>query len=322
MRLVLPAIMILIGVVACAPRLDLPGPDVTEPKLADDRLIAADGREITVRRYAAESPRAIIVAVHGFNDYGNAFHMAGPWFASRGVSLVALDQRGFGETPTRGRWAGTDALAADLASLVTLVHASSPDQPVFLLGVSMGGAVATVASARYDLPIEGVILSGPAFWGWSQLNPVYRATLRAMAYIAPWYHLTGEGLRLWPSDNIDMLRALSRDPLMIRQTRVDAIYGLVTLMDDAYLSAADMDEPALVLFGDRDEIVPAAPVEAVVRQLPGDVRFIRYPDGWHMLLRDLQRERVYSDILSWISDPAAPLPSQLDLPEEVAQQLK
>lgn len=308
----------LILMAACAPRLDLPGPDTVVPALKQDMLIAADGREIAVQRYEASSPNAIIVAAHGFNDYANAFDMAGPWFAERGMSLIALDQRGFGRTPNRGRWPGTDALADDLATLVGAVHRQSPQTPVYLMGVSMGGAVSSVAAARHDLPIDGLILSGPAFWGWSQLNPVYRTTLWTVAHIAPWYHLTGEGLKLWPSDNIEMLRALGRDRLMIRETRVDAIYGLVTLMDDAFEAAAAINHPTLVLFGDKDEIVPVAPVEAVVDRLPGPTRFVRYADGWHMLLRDLQRERVYADIAAWIANPAAALPSA----EEVALEPK
>ena len=34
-----------------------------------------------------------------------------------------------------------------------------------------------------------------------------------------------------------------------------------------------------------------------------------YPDGYHMLLRDLQAAVVHRDVLSWIDAAAAPLPS-------------
>jgi len=306
--------LILVTITACAPRLDLPGPDIVPPRLEAGRMIAPDGRVIAIRRYEAESPSATIIAAHGMNDYGNAFHLAGRWFAERGMSLIALDQRGFGETPRRGRWAGTQAMADDLALLVKLAAAERTEVPVYLVGVSMGGAVATVATARHDLPIDGLVLSGPAFWGWSELNPLYSSTLRAAAHIAPWYPLTGEGLKLWPSDNIEMLRALSRDKQMIRETRVDAIYGLVTLMEDALLAAPKIDHPVLVLFGEKDEIVPVEPVEAVVARLPGPKRFVRYTDGWHMLLRDLQRETVFQDINAWTQDRRGPLPSGEEVP--------
>ena len=302
-------ILLMCAAVACAPRFDLPGPAIQDATIKQDVMLAADGRKIALRRYEADTPQAIIVAAHGFNDYSHAFGMAGPWFAAQGISLIALDQRGFGRTPRRGRWPGTEALADDLAALVKAVRAQSADTPVYLLGVSMGGAVATVAAARHDLPIDGLILSGPAFWGWSQLNPVYKATLWTVAHMAPWYTLTGEGLRLWPSDNIGMLRALGRDRLMIRQTRADAIYGLVTLMDDAFAAADEVQHPALILFGNKDEIVPVEPVEAVVARLRGPKRFVRYADGWHMLVRDLQRERVYADMATWIKDTSAQLPS-------------
>ena len=305
-------------VAACAPRVDAPGPATQTPMLQADYFRAADGRRLAVRRYPADAPRAIVVAVHGFNDYSNNFGLAGPWFAERGIAVIALDQRGFGETPTRRRWAGTQAMAADVAALVEAVRAENPTIPLYLLGVSMGGAVATVAAASNDLPIEGLILAGPAFWGWSQMNPVYRATLRTAAHVTPWYHLSGEGLSRQPSDNIEMLRALSQDPLIIRKTRIDTIYGLVTLMDEAFIAAADVRVPTLVLFGDKDEIVPIAPVEAVVEQLGTHACFVRYPDGWHMLLRDLQREQVYADIAAWMEGLACPPTLQERVAEEVA----
>ncbi|MBS0383812.1 MAG: alpha/beta hydrolase, partial [Proteobacteria bacterium] len=43
---------------------------------------------------------------------------------------------------------------------------------------------------------------------------------------------------------------------------------------------------------------------------PPSARTAVYPDGYHMLIRDLHREVVYEDILSFIRDPGAPFPSQ------------
>lgn len=279
------------------------------PVLAGDTFTAADGRTLAVTRHEAAAPVAVLVAAHGFNDYANAFHLAGPWFASGGITVIAPDQRGFGRTPTRGLWAGHEAMASDLAALVRAVRAHHPGLPLYLLGTSMGGAVATLAVADHAAPADGLILSGPAFWGWSAMNPLYRASLWTAAHLAPGWTLTGEGLGLWPSDNVDMLRALARDPLMIRETRVDALYGLVTLMDAALAAAPRIELPTLVLFGARDEIVPEAPARLVATRLGGPVRYVRYEEGWHMLLRDLQRETVYADIAAWIADAAAPLPS-------------
>ena len=97
-----------------------------------------------------------------------------------------------------------------------------------------------------------------------------------------------------------MLRALGRDPLVIKQTRVDSVYGLVDLMDAALAAAPRVDDRALVLYGERDELVPAEAVQRLLARLPVDSRDRRrvalYSDGYHMLLRDLQAEAVWNDV--------------------------
>jgi alpha-beta hydrolase superfamily lysophospholipase len=101
---------------------------------------------------------------------------------------------------------------------------------------------------------------------------------------------------------------------VIGKTRVDAIHGLVNLMDAALRGADALPVPALVLYGANDEIVPPEPTERFWRRLDGRSSVTRafYPEGYHMLLRDTQAYTVWRDIRSWMADPAAPLPSGAD----------
>ena len=117
-----------------------------------------------------------------------------------------------------------------------------------------------------------------------------------------------------------MLRALSRDPLVIKQTRVDAMWGIVNLMDDALASARRFDAPALFLYGARDEIVPPDATLRMFESLPADGAhtIAVYDAGYHMLLRDLQAPTVWQDVLAWIGDRRATLPSGADRVDPVA----
>ncbi|MEJ0071172.1 MAG: alpha/beta fold hydrolase [Pseudomonadota bacterium] len=67
--------------------------------------------------------------------------------ARHGIATYAYDQRGFGGAPDRGRWAGTPQLAADVASAAALLRGRYPGVPLYLLGESMGGAVAILAAS-------------------------------------------------------------------------------------------------------------------------------------------------------------------------------
>lgn len=305
---VLVAAVLTLGVAGCAPQRQWPGPRTVAPRLDADAFITSDGTRLPLRVWPAHGrARAVIVAVHGFNDYSRAFEAPARWWADRGITVYAYDQRGFGATAKPGLWGGTDLLVGDLQAVIGAVARAHPSLPLFVLGHSMGGAVAIAALAGVaspESPVKGVILAAPAVWGGSALNPFYRLGLWLAAHIASSRKLTGEGLDITPSDNIAMLRALGRDPLVIKETRIDALYGLVHLMGVAHGLRRALRVPVLLLYGERDEVIPREPVDALALVLPARSQYVRYGAGYHMLLRDVQGRTVWRDILAWVDRQA------------------
>lgn len=261
----------------------------------------------------------VIVALHGFNDYRNAFAAVGPLLAASGQAVFAYDQRGFGLNPHPGSWAGVGRMTADLSQMTDLVRAQYPGRPVTLLGVSMGGAVVLSALAQPIPPAaDRAVLVAPAVWGRATMPFYQRAALWLGAHTVPWMTLTGRGLKRWASDHLDMLRRLGRDPLVVKETRIEAIWGLVNLMDAALEAGPPASVPSLILYGRHDQIVPAGPLCRLLdrdwAQVPQQPRMALYPEGWHMLLRDLNGPLVLRDILAWLDDAKAPLPSGSEAP--------
>ena len=299
---------------ACAPARAPMGPATGAPMLAEDALIMPDGVRLPLHRWLPSSPsRAVVLALHGMNEHARAFaEDAAPWFTAEGVALYAYDQRGFGATPNRGIWAGHETLAADAAEAARLVRARHPGLPLVMMGESMGGAVLLVAGASAAAPpADGYVLLAPAVVGRASLGWFARGMLDVLVTVVPMMGFQNSAPGFQPTDNIDAWRRWSRDPLLIRNTRVDAIAGLVDLMDAAVAAAPSFRAPALLLYGGRDRLVPPAPTRAMLAALPerGRQRVGFYANGYHMLLRDTQGERVARDITAWVTDRAAPLPS-------------
>jgi alpha-beta hydrolase superfamily lysophospholipase len=299
---------------ACSPTEQFHQKAVQPPVMLEGRYLAADMTSLPLRQWLPKArPKAAIIALHGFNDYSHAFAGPGGYFAAHGIATYAYDQRGFGETADRGIWAGQANLTRDASGMVEAVHKAHPGVPVYLLGESMGGAVVIALLAEQPrLPLAGAILSGPALWGSSSMNWFYQGTLWMGAHTFPWYTVTGRGLKILASDNIPMLIALGKDPLVIKETRIDAIYGIVNLMDTAQERIGDVQYPLLGLYGANDQVIPLPPVQDSFLRLKAPHRVAFYPDGYHMLLRDLQAEVVLRDIVSWVTRPQAPLPSGFD----------
>lgn len=323
---------ILFLLAACAPKLQAIGPDIDQPALSGKAIHTADGVDLPVRSWVpkdrAGKPKAIkgiVIAIHGFNDYSRGMGIPGSGLARRGYAVYAFDQRGFGETPQRGIWAGEDRMVADLRLVVRLYRETNPGVPIYVLGESMGAAVAIVAAVEFPhLPVDGLILASPATWGWPTIDPVYREIVEFSTHTVPWMTVLLTGVSVQASDNSAALRALGRDPLVIKATRVDAAYGLVNLMTRAYEAVPSLCDRAkgvprcLILYGGREDILSRGAVAMTLERLPtlpaDQTRLALYRNGHHLLLRDLNSQTTFDDIAAWIEDPSQPLPSGADIP--------
>ncbi|MBN8608809.1 MAG: lysophospholipase [Caulobacterales bacterium] len=281
---------------------------------ARERFVSFDGAELGLTAWLpAEEPSAVIIALHGMNDYANTYYLAGPWFAERGVALYAYDARGFGRSPNRGLWPGERLMTEDLRTAVAVARRTHPNATIAVVGDSMGAAEAIATFGSENAPeIDRLILVAPAVWGWSTLPEHYAFTLWVGAHLFPWRAVTpprNVTRTRTASDNREALLQAGRAPHMIWQTRIDAVYGLVGLMETAHSRAANLDGDVLFLYGANDQIIPRTSAIAAARRLPGTARTAYYENGWHWLMRDLQREVVYEDMLAFIRDPDAAFPS-------------
>jgi alpha-beta hydrolase superfamily lysophospholipase len=308
----------LLALCACAPVVQKPlqpPAGFAGPRLERDAFISFDGARLglTVWPATGGEPEVVVVALHGMNDYAQGFWMTGPWWARRGITTYAYDQRGFGRSPERGVWGGERLMTEDLRVICALVRQRHPKAVIAVVGESMGGAVAIRAFATDRPPdADRLVLLAPAVWGWSSQPILNRAGLWIGA------HVIGDRViepprmftsRIRASDNIEELRRMGRDPRMIWGTRPDTVYGLVTLMDDAPESLRKVKVPVAYLYGARDDLVPVKPtLKAAAALKPGD-RTAFYERGWHILLRDLQAEVVWKDVEAFMRDPRAPFPS-------------
>ncbi|WP_241503193.1 alpha/beta fold hydrolase [Komagataeibacter melaceti] len=317
-RLLYPVIFVLLA--ACATR-ESPPPAAPARHPALTRLIPADrwveipgaGR-VPLRIWPAHGPeRAVILALHGFNDSRDAWERPAPVLNDVGMTLIAPDLPGFGQTAQRGGWAGTEALLRTATTLATIIGREHPGVPLYIMGESMGGALATVLAAQPDAPpVAGYILLAPALW---DMDTGARTLTHLMAALAPHWRLSGHELPVHVTAADDML-ALARlyyDPLTLRDTSTVALAGLTDLMHQAARDAPAMHGQVLVVYGGRDQIIPAPAMAAAWQRMPPATRRDYIPNGYHLLLRSRDSAQVTADITAWISQRDGFLPSGGDM---------
>ncbi len=312
---------------ACVPKVAPLGEMPSTPKISDAGFLTDDGLTLPYRRWLPKggvaNVKAVVLALHGFNDYSKAFDKVpdapgvGPTLAAEGIAVYAYDQRGFGRAPNPGIWAGDEVLIGDFKTFARALKQTYPDVPLYGLGESMGGAVVlTALASQSPPPVAGVVLAAPAVWARPTMPLTYRIALWFGAHFLPSFKPTGESLGRMASDNIAMLRDNGRDPLFIKKTRIDAVYGLTNLMDEALTATGQIKRvPILYLYGKNDQIIPKNATTRAMKTLEKndpDAKAAFYSEGWHMILRDKNAPVVLADIAAFVRDPKTPLPSGAD----------
>jgi len=242
------------------------------------------------------------VLVHGIGGHGGQFADLAAHLVARGYDVYAPDLPGHGHSPGARGWIPTwEAFPGSLGSLLDHIGAAGGGSrlPV-VLGHSLGGTVAVDLALRDPTRIRGLILSNPA---------------TGAEGVAPWKLLVARSLsRLWPRFALETgipMVALSRDPEVLARLAADPLrHGRCTarLGSEFLLAAerirrhaADLTTPLLVLQSGADTITPPAAAETFFQAVgAADKTFRLYPQSFHELFDDLDREQVLEDLVGWV----------------------
>ena len=216
-------------------------------------FIASDGAEIPYRLWPAREPSAVVLLLHGAFDYAAAFEEIGPRLARRGFTALAIDQRGFGATRSRGTWSSTSRMTEDaLDAARVLLERGEWKKPLFILGESMGGAVAVHAAASGKIPhLRGVVLVAPGALASRIRQRLLTFMAHAVRLVAGDSEIVFERLAGWELTPAAAIRLIV-DPLVMRRIRPETLCGMADLALSAVSEAGFCTTPVPTMVGARD----------------------------------------------------------------------
>jgi len=258
-----------------------------------------------VAAWIAPDPSAIIVAIHGFGLHKFAFKNFAEQMQRVGISTYAMDVRGFGGWVQSSGGARIDfrSTLEDLQTLVRTIRSEWPNKPVFIMGESMGGAIALAYAAEHPASIDGVISSVPS-------NERFHR-MRTTARIATQYVFSG-GRKI----NLEkiLVKRVSNDKALRTRWTNDADAKLhVTLSElirfNGFMKAVSRevrcvdDVPVLVVQGHNDHLVMPVGTKKLFDNLPtADKQFLLVQNAEHLVFEAGQfDESVVQELERWLT---------------------
>jgi pimeloyl-ACP methyl ester carboxylesterase len=291
-------------------------------------VAADDGVRLHAEIFGPEDAPVTIVFCHGYTLSQEIWHYQ-QQALSAGTRLVLWDQRSHGRSGhSDPAHVSIDQLGADLAAV--LAATVPADQPVILVGHSMGGMTIMALAAQqpelFGPKVIGVVLIATAAhlvdatsWLPVPLRPVarwvapslLRGTSRGRrAALTEWVRGTA-GDRAFLSTRYIAFGDPDVSPTVvdflervIRATPIEVVadFYLALLEHDKRLSLTTVGRvPTIVITGAEDRLIPAEQAASLADAIPG-ASLLRVPEAGHMVI--LERPEVVTEAIAGLTADA------------------
>lgn len=248
-------------------------------------------------------PRAALVLSHGFGEHARRYdHVIARLVDDLGLVVYALDHRGHGRSGgKRVELKAWSDFTDDLERLFGIVAEERPGLDRYLLGHSMGGAIALSYALEHQDQLTGLILSGPAVDVTSGTPAVVVALGKVVGRIAPSLPVQALDSNLVSRD-ADVVARYNADPL-VHHGKVPAgiARGLVVNAESLPARLPGLRIPLLLLHGGEDGLVNVNG-SRMIAEVAGseDLTYHEYAGLFHEVFNEPEQEKVLDDVAAWL----------------------
>ena len=270
---------------------------------SEDQLAGAAGVRIFWQAWVPEgTPRAVIVIAHGASEHSGRYEHVAVRLNAEGYAVYAIEHRGHGRS--EGRRALIDRLdnaVADLDGLVSIAVERHPGVQVFLLGHSMGGAIAVRYAVLHGDRLAGLVLSGPLA-ALDAAPAAQRIAARVLSALTPGLPVVGIDSTLVSRDP-EVVQAYTSDPLVYHgKLPARTVNELANAIEAFPEQAARITVPTLIMYGTADALCPPAGSVMLNERIGATDKTIKAYDGlYHEILNEPEQQQVLDDMCAWLA---------------------
>ena len=248
------------------------------------------------------TPRGVVVLIHGAAEHCDRYGYVVERLVPAGFPIFSMDLRGHGRS--EGDRMVIDRMAnvvADIDQLIARAREAVPGVPLFLLGHSMGGAIALEYALTNEDRIDALALSAPAA-DMDTTSFQVRLVSHILTRIAPTlgvFHVESDAISRDPAE----VAAYDSDPLVPRdKLPARTIAEMANAIHTFPERLRSFRKPLLVMHGGDDRITSDKASRMVDEHAASeDKTLIIYEGYYHEIFNEPEAERArpIGDLLAW-----------------------
>ena len=272
--------------------------------MKDERTFESTGGvNIFMRSWRPEgTPRAVIALVHGFNAHSAYMIWPAEQFVANGFAAYALDLRGRGKSDGERFYVDqfSDYLD-DVNGLVEIARSENPGLPVYVLGHSAGGVIASSYVFEHQDNIAGLICESFALD--VGLPNLAAQAIKGISHITPHLHVFTLKNEIFSRDP-EAVAAMNSDPLIANEKQpAETAAALIIGAEKLRENMPRFTVPMFIIHGTDDKATRYQGSQYFYDNSGSEDKTLKlYEDGYHDLLNDTIKETVMADILAWVNE--------------------
>lgn len=256
---------------------------------------------IMYRVWKVNSPKAVFLLVHGLGAHTARWEFLSDFFLKNGISSYGIELKGFGKTKDlRGHINSFDIYFTDINNLYDIIKKENPGKKIFLLSESMGALISFMMIVKHPSLFDGLICISPAFKSNLKASPLdYIKVFSALLY-NPKRQFNMPFDSTMCTRDVEYQKVIDSDPLDHHLATSKLLSEIIIWQIRAKILKDKIEVPVLFLVSGQDKLTNPQVSKIFFKGLKAkDKTIIEYPYMYHALSVDLDREKVFEDILKW-----------------------
>jgi alpha-beta hydrolase superfamily lysophospholipase len=277
---------------------------VTESSHQEGWWETSDGVRLYAQWWKPTGPtKAILCLVHGGCEHSGRYAHLADRLASSGYLVATIDLRGHGRSSGRRVFIRSfDEYLTDVRSLLSQASERAPGRPVFLLGHSLGGLIATLFVIAERPGIVGLVLSGPFLEIGEGISKPAIKLARIMGWLFPRLNISKALDTTAVSRNPDVVNAYAKDPL-VHHGGIPLGTGVEVMKAIATKNArmAEIRVPLLVFHGTADRLAAVDGSKQLYSRASSADKTLRLCEGlFHEVFNEPERDTLLDELVKWL----------------------